>query len=144
MAVSKLIIRAACDIRVDRRKCTGKSNQLKSLHGSCAKAIKEGTLFFIPISVCVCVRACASCTLLCSNPCWCVHYVLASVKLQITFSISMYTVCVIVCLFSALSHRCTLYKFPWLLFMLYPHFHTESSLFESSINKYFPWTAAQK
>ena len=60
--------------------------------------------FFILISVhrcvracvraCVCVWVCASCTL-CLNPCWCVHYVLASVKLWITFSISVDLHCVL-------------------------------------------------
>ena len=39
------------------------------------------------------------------NPCWCLHHVLAVVKLLITFSILMYIRCVMLCLFSTLSHR---------------------------------------
>ena len=46
------------------------------------------------VCACVCVWVCASCTL-CLNPCWCAHYVLASVKLWITFSISVDLHCVL-------------------------------------------------
>ena len=44
-------------------------------------------------------------TKLCLNLCWCLYYMLAFAKLLITFSISMYIMCVILCLFSALSRR---------------------------------------
>ena len=40
--------------------------------------------------VCVYIYMCASCTVLCLNPCRCVHYVLAFVKLWTTFFISIY------------------------------------------------------
>ena len=50
------------------------------------------------VCVCACMYACACvCAfspLLCSNPCWCAHYVLATVKLQIIFSVLMYIMCV--------------------------------------------------
>ena len=37
------------------------------------------------------------------NPCCCLHYELAFDKLLITFSVSMYVIGVLLCLFSALS-----------------------------------------
>ena len=46
------------------------------------------------VRACVCVHACASCTQLCVNPCRCVHYALAFVKLWMAFSILMYFMCV--------------------------------------------------
>ena len=60
--------------------------------------------FLCTVSVCVCMRVhacvCACvCVWLCLNPCWCLHRVL------ITFSISVYTMYVILCLFSTLSRR---------------------------------------
>ena len=41
---------------------------------------------------CVCVCVCASCTKLCLNPCWCLHYVLVFVKLLVTFSMLLYII----------------------------------------------------
>ena len=61
--------------------------------------------------VCVCVHACVRVRAYVHlahsyvlNLCWCVHYLLAFVKLWVTFSISMHIKCVILCLFNTLSH----------------------------------------
>ena len=54
------------------------------------------------VCVCMCVRA-HVCVCVCAyfNPCWCLHYMLALVKLLITFSISVYMM--VLHLFGALS-----------------------------------------
>ena len=54
--------------------------------------------------MCACAHAHVHLSQLCLNPCWCLHYLLAFVKLLITFSVSMY-ICVILCLFSAMGRR---------------------------------------
>ena len=52
------------------------------------------------VCVCVCVCVCIF------NPCWCLQYVSAFVKLLITFSILMYIIYMyVLCLFITLSHR---------------------------------------
>ena len=56
------------------------------------------------VCVCVCARA-RILHILCLNSCRCLHYVLVFLQLLITFSISMYIMCVTsLCLFSAFSH----------------------------------------
>ena len=67
------------------------SRQFSSLNNS----VKQHCPSPLSVSVCrVCVRVCtyvcASCTVLCLNPCRCVHYVLAFVKLWTTFFLSIY------------------------------------------------------
>ena len=58
------------------------------------------TYVCVCVCACVCMHACvcvcehAHILHICLNPCWCVHYVLAFVKLWITVSISMYIMCV--------------------------------------------------
>ena len=49
--------------------------------------------FFSTLYACVCVCVRASCSL-CLNPCWCVHYVIAFAILKMTFSVSVYIMCV--------------------------------------------------
>ena len=58
------------------------------------------------VCVCACMHAHAHLAHLCLNPCWCAHYVLSFAKLQITFSILMYIMCVMFVQHFELQGRC--------------------------------------
>ena len=47
----------------------------------------------VPVNFAICWFLCVCVCVPHSYPCWCLHFVLASVKLLITFSISMYIMC---------------------------------------------------
>ena len=70
--------------------------------------------------VCVCVCVCVCILHICYriNPCCCAHYVLAFIKLLLTFSNSMYFVCVIFCLFNALSRGVGALQISIIIFVL--------------------------